>query len=424
MSTLQFTAPNSSYLSGFSGNTGVQSTTVNAMNPLMVMPSLTYPSTSYTTYNSAFNSDVNNNLMGLVPNLLNQFQAPTFSTTTTTDVNSGVTAQGDVHSGYGAGAEYVNPNNLLESLSGIPYVGFLFGGTRNTDRDTAVDAAIASGNIRSYAGSENNGQAEFQTNPIGNALASTLGTAGLAAIEQISRVPILGHNVDVPIIGQLSTFDPILNYPFGQAPMSDDQIRRNAIYNFGPRADAFENRGDSYGVGVAAGLRGTQVSASDAERIPLWDDAMDAINNGLGFVSGLNLPVISFGADALRSFVRGARGDSTYDWLDGNSRDPMDPTFTVFGAPANLAVSFLASRLGSLVGMDKEAMDYRLGRAVGDAMNVYDIFLPGDHTLHAWGSFFPRALTGTSNAGNNLHDHVHQHELGSSESEATTPVNA
>lgn len=408
MSTIQTT----SVKQDFSNNVGTSAPqTFPMMGMPTIMPMMGMPTMMPMMGMSApaVMPNFNNNLMGLVPSLISQ--TTTAPTTDTSHEGHVATPASTNHSGYGAGSEYVDPYNTLESLSGLPYAGWIFGGTRNGTRDAAVDAAIAAGNVRSYGGSDGGGVGEFDT-LTGSLWGNTVGRAGLSIGEAISRVPFIGHNVDIPVLGQLSLFDPILNIPFGQIPMNDEQIRRNAIYNFGPRADAFEQRGDTYGQGVAAGLRGTQVSTSDAERIPLWDDAMDAINTGLGFVSGLNIPVISFGADALRSVVRGARGDSTYDWLDGRSRDPMDPTFTVFGAPANIAVSYLASRVGSLMGMDKEAMDYRLGRAVGDAMNVYDVFLPGDHTLHAWGSFLPRAILGSSDVGNNLHDHVHQHELG------------
>ena len=345
------------------------------------------------------NMQFNNGMMNLVPNWIGQM---------------GIPAPQNYPMNNTAGAEYVNAHNPLESLSGLPYAGFLFGGTRNADRDAAVDAAIAAGNLQNYQGSSNNGRGEF-ANSAGDILGSTVGAAGQTVAELISNVPFIGQNVDLPLVGPVSIFNPILNLPFGQVPMSDEQVRRNAAYNFGPRADAFEARGDNYGVGVAQGLRGTQVSTPQEQKIPIWDDLMTGINNTLGVVSGLNLPVLSHGADALRSMARGGRGDSTYDWIDGTSRDPMDPTWTVFGAPVNLAVSLVASRLGSLVGLDQAAMDQRLGRAVGDAMNVYDVFLPGDHTLHAWGSFFPRAITGASQVqtgdGTGAHGHIHQHNV-------------
>lgn len=341
----------------------------------------------------------NNAFMNLVPNWLGQMGSP---------------YPQNYYLNNTAGAEYVNPDDPLESLSGLPYTGFLFGGTLDPDRNAAVDAAIAAGNLQNYQGSEGNGRGEF-SNVVGDVLGSTVGATGQTLSELISNIPFIGRNIDLPLIGPVSVFNPILNLPFGQVPMSDEQVRRNAIYNFGPRADAFEARGDSYGVGVAAGLRGTQVSTPEEQKIPVWDDLMTGINNTLGFISGMNLPVLSHGADLLRSMARGARGDATYDWIDGTSRDPMDPTWTVFGSPVNLGVSLLASRLAPVLGLDQEAMDQRLGRAVGDAMNVYDVFLPGDHTLHAWGSFFPRAITGSSQVmtgdGTGAHGHTHQHQV-------------
>ena len=243
------------------------------------------------------------------------------------------------------GAEFVNTNNPLESLSGLPYVGFLFGGTTNATRDAAVDQAIRTGNVKGYVGSrsENGG---VNPNPIGNILGSTLGEVGNLIGRGISNIPVIG-NTDNPL--KIGLVSPILNFAFGQIPMTDAQIKRNAIYNFGPRADAFEARGDAYGKGVAEGLRGTVTQAPKEQRIPLLDPAARLINGGLKFVSSFNIPVISFGADVLRSVARGVMGDSAFDFLNSNSRDPMDPSWSILTAPVNVLTSLFGRALAPIL---------------------------------------------------------------------------
>ncbi|MDD2869262.1 hypothetical protein [Neomegalonema sp.] len=307
--------------------------------------------------------------------------------------------------GVGAGAQYVNPYATREAMSGLPYIGWAFGGTTNANRDAAVDAAIAGGNVRSYQGSR--GGQQPSGNIVGALLGGTIGAAGDVIGKGIAEVPILGNN-DL-LVG--STFSPILNVAFGQRVMNNEQIKRNAIYNFGPRADAYAARGDAFGQGVASGLRGEQVFAPPEQRLGI-DVISNGLNRGLKFVSDLNIPVVSYFADAARSLTRGAAGESSYDWLNGGSADPMDPTWTVFSAPVNLAVSGMARRLAPVLGLDQAAMDARYGRALGDAMNVYDVFLPGDHTRHAFGSHLPRLIFGSPH---NSNDHSHHHQFQTSD---------
>ncbi len=304
--------------------------------------------------------------------------------------------------GIGGGARHVDAYSAREALSGLPYVGWAFGGTTNADRDAAVNEAVASGNLRGYQGSRAS-QEGRPTNIIGSVLGGTIGAAGDSLGKAIAEVPFLGNN-DY-LIG--STFSPILNVAFGQRVMGNDQIKRNAAYNFGPRADAYLARGDAFGQGVASGLRGEQVMTPPEQRLGI-DNLSDAINRGLSVVSGMNIPVVSYFADAARSLARGAAGESSYDWLNGGSADPMDPTWTVFSSPVNLAVSGIARRLAPVLGLDQAAMDARYGRALGDAMNVYDIFLPGDHTRHAFGSHLPRLVAGSPH---NSNDHSHHHQF-------------
>ncbi|WP_018633970.1 hypothetical protein [Neomegalonema perideroedes] len=303
--------------------------------------------------------------------------------------------------GVGAGAQYVDPYASREAMSGLPYIGWAFGGTTNSTRDMAVDAAVAGGNVRSYQGSRGGQQASG--NIIGSLLGGTIGAAGDVIGKGIAEVPILGNN-DL-LVG--STFSPILNVAFGQRVMNNDQIKRNAIYNFGPRADAYAARGDAFGQGVASGLRGEQVFTPPEQTLGI-DALSNGINRGLKVVSDMNIPFISYAADAARSLARGAAGESAYDWLNGGSADPMDPTWTVFSAPVNLAVSGIARRLAPVLGLDQGAMDARYGRALGDAMNVYDVFLPGDHTRHAFGSHLPRMIFGSPH---NSNDHSHHHQF-------------
>lgn len=300
------------------------------------------------------------------------------------------------------GSWYVNAFDRNEALSGLPYLGWMWGGTTNPNRDRAVDAAIAAGNVRNYIGTRGD-RRTYNDGIIGSLTGGTIGAIGDLVGRAVAEIPVIGNNDSLTV----STFSPILNIAFGQRAMSNEQIKRNAIYNFGPRADAYLERGDAFGRGVARGLRGDQVYTPREQAIPT-DGIARAINAGLGIFSRMNLPVISYFADAARSLFRGASGESTFDFLNGGSNDPMDPTWTVFGAPVNLMVSGLARRFAPMLGLNQAAMDERFGRAVGDAMNVYDVFLPGDHTRHAMGAHLPRLIAGSPHTSN---DHSHHHQF-------------